>query len=77
MTGQDLRALRSAIGWTQREMGDELGIHANTVARLERGDLPITKRMAQTIKLVSDVAYMRMALDRTRRERNLDDSRAG
>ena len=77
MTGKDLRALRSAIGWTQREMGDELGIHANTVARLERGDLPITKRMAQTIKLVSDVAYMRMALDRTRRERNLDDSRAG
>lgn len=77
MTGKDLRALRSAIGWTQREMGDELGIHANTVARLERGDLPITKRMAQTIKLVSDVAYMRMALDRTRRERNLNDSRAG
>lgn len=70
MTGKDFRALRLAIGWTQREMGDELGIHANTVARLERGDLPITKRMAQTIKLVSDVAYMRMALDRTRRERN-------
>lgn len=67
MTGQDLRALRSAIGWTQREMGDELGIHPNTVARLERGELPITKRMAQTIKLVSDVAYMRMALDRTTR----------
>ena len=77
MTGKDLRVLRSAIGWTQREMGDELGIHANTVARLERGDLPITKRMAQTIKLVSDVAYMRMTLDRTQRERNLDDSRAG
>lgn len=67
MTGQDLRALRLAIGWTQREMGDELGIHANTVARLERGELPITKRMAQTIKLASDVAYMRIALDRTGR----------
>lgn len=65
MTGHDLRALRLAIGWTQREMGDELGIHANTVARLERGELPITKRMAQTIKLASDVAYMRMTLDRT------------
>lgn len=64
MTGKEIRALRTARGWTQQELGDELGIHQNTVARLERGELPITRRMAQTITLVSQVAALRATLDR-------------
>jgi len=64
MTGTEIRALRIARGWTQQDLGNELGIHQNTVARLERGELPITRRMAQTIRLVSQVAAMRATLDR-------------
>lgn len=64
MTGHDIRTLRQSLGLTQQQLGDELGIHANTVARLERGDLPITKRMAQTVALVSRVAAARSSLDR-------------
>lgn len=56
--------MRTARGWTQQDLGNELGIHQNTVARLERGELPITRRMAQTIRLVSQVAAMRATLDR-------------
>lgn len=64
MTGHDIRTLRQSLGLTQQQLGDELGIHQNTVARLERGDLPITKRMAQTVALVSRVAAARLSLDR-------------
>lgn len=64
MTGTEIRALRIARGWTQQDLGNELGIHQNTVARLERGELPITRRMAQTIRLVSQIAAMRATLDR-------------
>lgn len=64
MTGRDLRALRQSLGLTQQQLGDELGIHANTVARLERGELPITRRMETAIDLVRKMAVMRAALDK-------------
>lgn len=37
--GEALRRVRAEKGVTQREMGERAGIHPNTVARLERGEV--------------------------------------
>jgi len=42
-----LRELRTLTGWTQRELAARMGLHPNTVARLERGELPLSPRIAQ------------------------------
>lgn len=42
--GLRLRALRNAGGWTQAELALQLGLHWNTVARMERGKSYITGR---------------------------------
>lgn len=52
MTGEDLRTLRTAHTLTQRQMGLLLGYTANYVARLERGDAPITARFATLVRHV-------------------------
>jgi transcriptional regulator with XRE-family HTH domain len=37
MTGDEIRQLREARGWSQRRLGDFLGIEQATVSRLEGG----------------------------------------
>ena len=40
------------LGWTQRELAEEMGTDANTIARLERGEKrirPLVARFAQLI----------------------------
>ena len=50
--GARLRAFRRLQGWTQVELAAQLGLHANTVARMERGVVPITGRTwAQLVAL--------------------------
>ena len=46
MTGDDLRHERRRVGLTQRELAARMGLHRNTVARLERGEWPISDRLA-------------------------------
>jgi DNA-binding XRE family transcriptional regulator len=36
MTGQELKRARARLGMTQKELGEALGVHWNTVARMER-----------------------------------------
>jgi len=36
--------IRKALGISQAEMADALGIHQSTLSRLERGDIPTNKR---------------------------------
>ncbi|HEV3440629.1 MAG TPA: helix-turn-helix transcriptional regulator [Gemmata sp.] len=36
--GSQLRRRRDEKGWTQQELAEATGIHANTIARLERGE---------------------------------------
>jgi len=42
MTGDDLRRTRRRAGLTQRELAELVGLHRNTLARLERGEWPIS-----------------------------------
>ena len=41
MTGQELRRRREALGLSQAQLAALVGVHANTVARWERGEVRI------------------------------------
>jgi transcriptional regulator with XRE-family HTH domain len=38
--GEKVHLLRRRLGWTQRELGQAAQVNANTIARLERGEIP-------------------------------------
>lgn len=40
----DILSIRKALGLSQAEMADKLGLHQSTISRFERGDLPLDKR---------------------------------
>ena len=57
--GERIVLLRRRQGMTQRTLGEEAGIHPNTIARLERGkltDLPgkFVARLAQALGTTAD-----------------------
>jgi transcriptional regulator with XRE-family HTH domain len=52
MSAADLRRLRELLKLTQAQLADRLGMHANTVARMERGELPVSARTAATLRLL-------------------------
>ena len=57
--GERIVLLRRRQGMTQRTVGEEAGIHPNTIARLERGkltDLPgkAVARLAQALGTTTD-----------------------
>ena len=62
MTGADLRHQRRRAGLTQRELAARAGLHRNTVARLERGEWPISDRLAGEFWDVLILAQMRRAM---------------
>ncbi|MBI3827493.1 MAG: helix-turn-helix domain-containing protein [Candidatus Rokubacteria bacterium] len=50
VTGKELRGLRGT--WTQVAFAARLGVHANTLARYERDELPIPEPVARLAKLL-------------------------
>jgi transcriptional regulator with XRE-family HTH domain len=60
--GERIALLRRRQGMTQRELGEESGVHRNTIARLERGvlhDLPgrFILRIAQALGTSTDFLF--------------------
>ncbi len=51
MDGATLRRLRLRAGLTQRGLAERLGLTANHLARLERGEVRITDPVARLIML--------------------------
>ncbi len=51
MDGATLRRLRRRAGLTQQALADRLGLTANHLARLERGESRITDPLARLIAL--------------------------
>lgn len=49
MTGHDLRAVRERLCMTQEGLGMAIGVHANTIARGERGVIPVSTRTAREV----------------------------
>lgn len=41
---QNIQDIRKALGLSQSEMADRLGLHQSTISRFETGDLPLDKR---------------------------------
>ena len=53
MTGKELKRHRQRLGVTQRQMADKIGLHWNSLARMERDEMVITKPMAQLIRFLA------------------------
>jgi len=54
MTGQELRERRQKAGLTQVQLGALLDMPGNTVARYERGEMPIRRVVALALERVME-----------------------
>jgi DNA-binding XRE family transcriptional regulator len=52
MTGQELRRARRQLQMTQKELAKELELHKNTVARMERDELPVVKTTELAVRFL-------------------------
>jgi DNA-binding XRE family transcriptional regulator len=50
MTGKEMRQARSQLGMTQEELGEALGVHWNSIARMERDEFPIIRTTELAVK---------------------------
>ena len=50
MTGKNLRRIRQRLEMTQSKMGIAIGMRKNSVARMERGEMPIRKTTVMAVK---------------------------
>ncbi len=54
MTGKALRRIRKRLALSQAALAERMAVSPNTVARWERGELPIRGAMARLVELVAD-----------------------
>lgn len=52
MKGPELRKARKALGLTQEQFGEQLGVHWNSIARQERGEIGIRESQARLVRLL-------------------------
>jgi DNA-binding transcriptional regulator YiaG len=52
MDGDELKAIRSALGLTQAELAEMLEVKPNTVARWERGVLSVPKTVELAMETI-------------------------
>jgi DNA-binding XRE family transcriptional regulator len=52
MTGQELRRARRRLEMTQRELAQELELHKNSIARMERDELPVVKTTELAVRFL-------------------------
>ena len=50
MIGKELKRARAKLGKTQKELGEALGVHWNSVARMERDEFPIIRTTELAVK---------------------------
>ena len=50
MTGKELKRARARLDMTQEELGEALGVHWNSVARMERDVFPIIRTTELAVK---------------------------
>ena len=50
MTGKELKRLRTHMQFTQKQLAEKLGVTENTVARWERGEVPINEPAARLLR---------------------------
>lgn len=50
MTGEELRRARVRLKLTQKQLGEQIGIHKNSIARMERGEMAIVRPTELAVK---------------------------
>ena len=55
MNGQEYRDVRLAMGYSQAELGEALGVSGNAIARRERGERPITREAELALRYLRRV----------------------
>ena len=57
MTGDEMRRIRTQLlKLTQKQLGEQLGVAENTVARYERGELNINEPVARLTRTIAAAA---------------------
>lgn len=56
MTGAELKRCRERLKLTQVAMAKEIGIHPNSLARMERGNMTISEPVAKLVQLIVKVS---------------------
>jgi DNA-binding XRE family transcriptional regulator len=59
MRGSELRQHRRRLGLTQKAMAERLGLHWNSVARMERDEMTISEPVARLVRLLARLAPRR------------------
>ena len=52
MRADDLKQARELLRLTQAQLAERLGMHANTIARMERGEMAVSPRTAAALRLL-------------------------
>jgi predicted transcriptional regulator len=52
MTRTELRKRRKHLGLTQKQMADRVGVHWNSLARMERGEMTISEPVARLVRFL-------------------------
>jgi len=53
LAGDELRRVRKRLGLTQVQLAKELGVHWNSVARWERGEVGISEPVAKLLRILA------------------------
>ncbi len=64
MTGPQLKALRARLDLTQAQLAKSVGVAANTLARWERGEMPIPASVAKLLTRLPEIPATGHALSR-------------
>ena len=56
MSGVELRTIRQRLGFTLQQFAPQLGIHWNTLARFERGEINISGPVEKLARLLLQLA---------------------
>jgi len=67
MRAEELREARTAESLTQAALADALGVSSNTVARWERGELPVPKWVGRMLDLRAELDRATRALARVKK----------
>jgi putative transcriptional regulator len=51
MTGVEIKKIRKALGYTQAQLAEEIGVTANTIARYEREEFKPSPPVLKLLKL--------------------------
>jgi predicted transcriptional regulator len=52
MDGSELKQIRKKLGFTQEQLAEQLGVHWNSIARQERGEIGIRESQARLLRLL-------------------------